>query len=191
MAYLLQKVKRICGMLEIPYLTKQTPDDEKSFEEMSTLLQTIHFEESEKTTFLTSLLIGDLYIHNCMFDFESYVNMMSLKVMNQLGMEVTGLYTGVHRFKSRGIKVYGLMEGIQVHLADYPNFPIIMDIVVVDIPNTWGMILSREWNTTLEGSLQMDLSYTTIPVRDLDCITLHNKPKIMEHVEMCNHGHSD
>jgi hypothetical protein len=37
----------------------------------------------------------------------------------------------------------------------------------------------------------MDLSCTTISVRDQDCITLHNKPKRMEHIERCNHGHSD
>ena len=37
----------------------------------------------------------------------------------------------------------------------------------------------------------MDLSCTTISVRDQDCITLHNKPKRMEHFERCNHGHSD
>jgi hypothetical protein len=91
----------------------------------------------------------------------------------------------------RDIKVYSLMEGLEVHLADYLDFPIIMDVVVVDIPGTWGMILSREWDATLGESLQMDLSYATIPVGDQDCITLHNKPKRMEHIERCNHGHGN
>jgi hypothetical protein len=91
-------------MLEIPYLTKQIPDDQLSFEETSTLLQTSHFEQNEKTPFLTSLLIYDLYLHNCMLDSESCVNVMILKVMNQLGMEVTGPYTDVHIFDSKGIK---------------------------------------------------------------------------------------
>ena len=83
------------------------------------------------------------------------------------------------------------MEGLEVHLDDYPNFPIIMDVILVDIPDTWGIILSREWVSTLGRSMQMDLSYATIPVRDQDCITLHNKPKRMEHTERCNHGHSN
>jgi hypothetical protein len=47
MAYILQKVKRIHGMLEIPSLTKQTPDDQQLFEETSTLLQTSNFEQNE------------------------------------------------------------------------------------------------------------------------------------------------
>jgi len=117
--------------------------------------------------------------------------MMSLKVMNQLGMEVTMPYTDVRKFESKGIKVYGLMEGLQVHLVDYSNFPIIMDVIVVNIPNTLGMILSREWVDALGMSLHMDLSYTTIPSRNQDCITSHNKPNRMEHIERCNYVHSD
>jgi hypothetical protein len=111
-AYIVQKVKRICEMFEIPSLTKQIPYDQLSFEETSTLLQNGHFEQNEKTPFLISLLINDLYIHNFILDSESYVNIMSLKVMNQLGMEVTGPYTDVRIFESKGIKVYGLMEGL-------------------------------------------------------------------------------
>jgi hypothetical protein len=51
MAYILQKVKRIREMLEIPSLTKQIPDDQLSSEETSTLLQTGHFEQNEQTPF--------------------------------------------------------------------------------------------------------------------------------------------
>jgi hypothetical protein len=105
-----------------------------------------------------------------MLDSELSVNMMSLNVMNQLGLEVTGPYANVCRFESKGIKVYDLMEGLEVHLADYLDFPIIMDVAVVDIPDTWGMILSREWAATLGGSLQMDLSYATIPVGQVQIV---------------------
>jgi hypothetical protein len=51
MAYILQKFKRIREMLEIPSLTKKIPDDQLSFEETSTLLQTSHFEKNEQTPF--------------------------------------------------------------------------------------------------------------------------------------------
>jgi hypothetical protein len=83
------------------------------------------------------------------------------------------------------------MEGLEVHLTDYPDFHIIMDVIVVDIPNTWGMILCREWDATLGRSLQMDLSYATILFGDQYCITLHNEKNRMEHIERCNHGHSN
>jgi hypothetical protein len=149
MVDILQRVKRIHGMLEIPSLkeTRRFSDDQELFEEPSILLQTDHFEqtEEEQAPFLVSLEINDLCLHNCMLDSLGSINMMSLKVMNQLGLEITGPYENVCGFESKGIEVCGLIEGLEVHLVDYPDFPIIMDIVVIDVPDTWGMLLSREW----------------------------------------------
>jgi hypothetical protein len=39
-----------------------------------------------------------------------------------------------------------------------------MDIVVSDIPPNYGMLLSRSWGAKLQGTLQMDMSYATIPL---------------------------
>jgi hypothetical protein len=58
MCYILQKVKRIHEILEIPFLTKQNPDEQLSFEGNSTLLQTGYFEQDEQIPF--SLLTYDL-----------------------------------------------------------------------------------------------------------------------------------
>jgi hypothetical protein len=41
---------------------------------------------------------------------------------------------------------------------------VVMDIVVVDVPPKFGMLLSRSWIKRLGGTLQMDLIYATIPV---------------------------
>jgi hypothetical protein len=40
----------------------------------------------------------------------------------------------------------------------------VMDIVVADVPPKFGMLLSRSWIKRLGGTLQMDLTYATIPV---------------------------
>ena len=39
-----------------------------------------------------------------------------------------------------------------------------MDIIVVDIPPKFGLLLSRSWSKRLGGILQMDLTYATIPM---------------------------
>jgi hypothetical protein len=41
---------------------------------------------------------------------------------------------------------------------------VVMDIVVVDVPPNFVMILSRSWIKRLGGTLQMDLTYATILV---------------------------
>jgi hypothetical protein len=38
-----------------------------------------------------------------------------------------------------------------------------MDVVVINVPNSMGMILSKKWVVDLGGSIYMDLSYAIIP----------------------------
>ena len=41
---------------------------------------------------------------------------------------------------------------------------LVMDIVVADVPQKYGMLLSRTWGAKLQGNMQMDMTYVTIPV---------------------------
>jgi hypothetical protein len=183
---ILQRVKNIFGMLETPSLeeTRVFSNKQGMFEKPPILLQASHFEETEEQAlFFVSLEINDLCLHNCMIESKTSVNMMSLKVVNQLGLEITGPYKDVYGFESKGIEVCGLIEGLEVHLVDYLDFPLIMNIVFIDVPDTWGILLSRKWAATLGGILQMDLSYITIPAGFQGHITLYNKTKRKEHIE--------
>ena len=39
-----------------------------------------------------------------------------------------------------------------------------LDIVVADVPPKYGMLLSRSWGAKLQGTMQMGMTYATIPV---------------------------
>ena len=39
-----------------------------------------------------------------------------------------------------------------------------LDVVVADVPAKYGMILSRSWGAKLGGSVQLDMTYATIPI---------------------------
>ena len=51
-----------------------------------------------------------------------------------------------------------------VSLSQIPSKHMVMDVVVVDIPPKFGMLLSRSWAANLKGIFQMDMSYATIPL---------------------------
>ena len=51
-----------------------------------------------------------------------------------------------------------------VSLAQLPMKSVIMDVVVADITPKFGLLLSRSWDKKVGGTLQMDLSYATIPM---------------------------
>jgi len=44
------------------------------------------------------------------------------------------------------IKVCGIIKYLQVRLANHLALGLSMDVVVVDIPDSWGMLLSRKWS---------------------------------------------
>lgn len=58
-----------------------------------------------------------------------------------------------------------------------------MDVVVIDVPNAWGMLLSRKSATSLGGIIQMDPSYATIPSCEGTLVTLHRELAMRYQVE--------
>jgi hypothetical protein len=91
--------------------------------------------------FYLSLGMNDLFLKNCMLDYGASANVMSLKVMEQLGLKTTRTYGNICGIDSKRVKVYGLCEDVEVFLIDFPHFILVMNIVVIDVLNSWGMLL--------------------------------------------------
>jgi hypothetical protein len=121
-------------------------------------------ENEEVPPFYVSLKIHDMNLHNAMLDSGASHNLMPKVVMDQLGLDVTRPYKDLFSFDSRKVKCLGMIKDLVVSLAQIPAKNMIMDVVVVDIPPKFGMLLSRSWAAKLKGTLQMDMSYATIPV---------------------------
>jgi hypothetical protein len=67
---------------------------------------------------------------------------------------------------SNKVKVYGLIEDVEVYFDNFPHIILIMNIVVIDVIDAWGMILSRNWVSTMGGFLSMDLTHRHITMGD-------------------------
>ena len=61
-----------------------------------------------------------------------------------------------------------------------------MDIVVVEIPDVWGMLLSRKFVAMLGGTLEMDLTYINVPMKNGTIESLPNIPMAKAHVQEIN-----
>jgi hypothetical protein len=72
---------------------------------------------------------------------------------------------------------------VEVCLKDYPEKVIHIDIVVVDVPDVWGMMLSRNFASMLGGTLEMDLTYVKIPLNNGTIGRLPNVPVTKTHVQ--------
>ena len=77
-------------------------------------------------------------------------------------VDITRPYKDLFSFDLRKVECLGLIKDLVVSLSQIPVNKMVMDVVVVDIPPKFGMLLSRSWAAKLKGTLQMDMSSTTI-----------------------------
>jgi hypothetical protein len=124
----------------------------------------VEYRDDSSPPFYTSLNIHDKVLHNCLTDSGPYHNLMPKTVMEELGLEITKAYHDLYSFDSRKVQCLGVIKDIVVTLFQLPMKSVVMDIVVLDVPPKFGMLLSRSWIKGIGGTLHMDLTYATIPV---------------------------
>lgn len=138
--------------------------------------------EDHQTFFLT-LDIDDRLLHNCMLDSRASTNVMTKKVMDQLNLRISRPYHNICSMDSKKIEVLSVVKDLQISLANYPYKIITMDIAIIDVPDVWGMLLSRKFAVDSGGSIQMDLSYATIPAVVVGMARLYKEVERRYHVE--------
>ena len=129
---------------------------------MSTLVESK--SDENPPPFYLSLNIQKKLLHNCLLDSRASHNLMPKGVMEELDLEITREYKDLYTFDSKQVKCVGVIKDIVVYLTQLPMKSLVMDIIVVDIPPRFSMLLTRSWFRKLGGTLQMDLSYATIHV---------------------------
>ena len=122
------------------------------------------YQEGTVSPFYVSLNIQDKILHNAMLDSGASHNLMPKEIMENLGLEVTQPSKDLYSFDSSRVKCLGLIKNLCFSLTQLSEKNLVMDVVVVDIPPKYGMLLSRAWAAKIQGNLQMDMSFATIPV---------------------------
>ena len=130
----------------------------------SALAEKTENEAGPSPPFYITLKVHEQMIHNCLLDSGASHNLMPKVVMEALGLSITKPYHDLYAFDSRAVKCLGVIKDMVFNLAQLPMKSVIMDVVLVDITPKFGLLLSRSWAKKLGGTLQMDLSYATIPV---------------------------
>jgi hypothetical protein len=64
-------------------------------------------------------------------------------------------------------------------MVQIPRKFIIMDIVIVDVPPTYGMLLSRHKGTSIRDNIWFEISYATILIYGGETCPLYKEPKMI------------
>ena len=116
---------------------------------MPIVLDSVDPRREDHPPFYVSLLVDNLLLHNCMLDSGASSNVMTRKAMEQLNLRVTRPYHDVCVMDAREVEVVGIILNLQVKLTKYPDIDMSMDVVVIDVLDNWGIILSIGFLTLL------------------------------------------
>lgn len=73
--------------------------------------------------------------------------------MNRLVLKNSIPSKNIFTMDSKELKVCGFLRDIHASLVVYPNFSLVMGLVVIDVLDSWGMLLSQKWVLDLADSI--------------------------------------
>jgi len=114
--------------------------DDKPIVVLSPIIKLAH---NNSPSFYVSLTIHDRILHNFLLDTRASHDLMPKVFMEELGIDITRPYQDLFSFDSRKVKCLGLIKYLAITLTQLPMKSMMMDIVVVDVPPKFGMLLSR------------------------------------------------
>jgi hypothetical protein len=53
----------------------------------------------------------------------------------------------------------GELKDVMIRMATHPKFFQVIDIIIVDIPEAYGLLLSRDWSKKLNGYFSTDWAH--------------------------------
>jgi ribonuclease HI len=120
-----------------------------------------------------------------MYDSSASLNIITKGIMQRLGLKITRPYHNVCAMDSREIETDGIIIDLPVKLAFCSDFAFKMDVLVIDVSDAWGVLLSRKWGAHMGGFLNMDLTFATIlyPPPSTENFRLFRETKRKYHIE--------
>jgi hypothetical protein len=112
----------------------------------------------EPTPFYVTLQINDFLLHNCVFDPDASRNIMTQRVMHQLGLSISRPYND-----TRDGFTCGLIKDLVVSFHTFPDVSFKIDVIVIDTLSSWGILLCKDLVEKLGRSFQDQGSKAIIP----------------------------
>jgi hypothetical protein len=59
----------------------------------------------------------------------------------------------------------GELKDVMIRIVTHPKFVQVIDIIVVDIPEAYGLLLSRYWSEKINGYFSIDWAHLWLPLK--------------------------
>jgi hypothetical protein len=115
--------------------------------------------------FLLTFEVFNRNLHNCLVDSGASSNVMPLSICKKLNAVPLKSDKHVIQLDRTQVKVMGELKDVMIRIATHPKFVQVIDIIVVDIPEAYGLLLSRDWSEKLNGYFSTDWAHLWLPLK--------------------------
>ena len=90
---------------------------------------------------------------------------MPYSFCKKLNVEPQMRKTKIIQLDTSQVKVFGELKDVLICLSSNSKVHQTIDIIVVDIPEEYGVILRRDWSTKLNGYFSIDWFHLWLPYK--------------------------
>ena len=98
-----------------------------------------------------------------MIDFVASSNVMPYLICKKLNAKPTPCEIQISQLDRSKVKIIGELKGVMIRMATNPQIFQVIDVVAADIPDVYGLFLSRDWSQALKGYFSTDWSHLWLP----------------------------
>ena len=113
----------------------------------------------ETPPFLFTFKIFNQNAHNCLVDSGASSNGMPYSICKKLNVETQMRKSNIIQLDISHVKFLGEIKYVLIHLASSSKVHQTIDIIVMNIPEAYGVILSTDWSAKLNGYFTIDCSH--------------------------------
>jgi hypothetical protein len=75
----------------------------------------------------------------------------------------------------------GELKYVMIRIATHPKFVQVIDIIIVDIPEAYGLLLSRDWSEKLNGYFSTDWAHLWLPLKGYKNMIRIDRERYLKH----------
>jgi hypothetical protein len=132
--------------------------------------------------FLLTFEVFNINLHNCLVESGASSNVMPLSICKTLNTVPLKSDKHVIQLDKTQVKVMGELKYVIIKIAMHPKFVQVIDIIVVDIPEAYGLLLSRDWSEKLNIYFSTDWDHLWLPLKRHMIMIRIDRERYLKHI---------
>jgi hypothetical protein len=125
--------------------------------------------------------VFNINLHNCLVDLGASSNIMPLSICKKLNGIPLKSDKHVIQLDRTQVKVIGELKDAMIRMATHPKFVQVIDIIVVDILEAYGLLLSRDSSKNLNRYFSTNWDHLWFPLKGHTKMIRINRERYLKH----------